>query len=150
MTRSDDELRRAAHHVAHDIRMLGRSFDRHQHDPFAYTAWFVHCRSVMEFFRESTENNDDIIVSHFLSQGLTWKRLVQGTKKPAGYKETRCAVNKLAAHLTYTRLDYETGGCRESQGLPSEEITNYLLSLACLFVDALPPERTVWFGGIWR
>ena len=150
MTRSDDELRRAAHHVAHDIRMLGRAFDRHQHDPFAYTAWFVHCRSVMCFFRKEKKQSSDIVVSDFLMPGTTWDEIKKGATEPGGYRKTHIAVNKLAAHLTYTRLKYEKGGKREDQGRPSEEITNYLLGLARLFVDALPPERTVWFGGIWR
>lgn len=150
MARNDDELRGAAHHVAHDIRMLGRAFDRLQNDAFAYTAWFVHCRSVMDFFREGKTDDDDINVSDFLTQGPTWKGLVQGIKKPDGYKDTRTAVNKLAAHLTYTRLKYEKGGEYEDKGLPSEKITNYLLALTHLFLDALPSERRVWFGGVWR
>ncbi len=33
MGRTDDELRRASRHVAHDIRMLGRAFDRHRVEP---------------------------------------------------------------------------------------------------------------------
>ena len=147
MARSDEELRRAAHHVAHDIRMLGRAFERHQDDPFAYTAWVVHCRSVMEFFGENKNHKDDIHVSDFLD---SWGSVVKGTKKPNGYKDIREAVNKLAAHLTYTRLEYEKGGKYENKGRPSEEITNYLLGLTRLLLDALPSERKVWFGGVWR
>ena len=153
--RTDGDLRRAARHVAHDIRMLARAFDGRR-DPFAYTAWFVHCRSVMEFFRETTENSDDIIVSDFLPQAITWSSLVQDTHEPADYGNTKTAVNKLAAHLTFGRLEYEKGG-KEKEVVPSEEITNYLLGLAYLFVDALPPQRRlwfggrrVWFGGLWR
>ncbi len=143
MAKNDDKLRRAAHHVAHDVRMLGRAFDKRD-NAFAYTAWFVHCRSVMEFFREDKENKDDIVVTDFLP---TWK---EDTKKPDGYDDMKTAVNKLAAHLTHTRLKYEKGGEREAKGLPSEEITNYLLGLTHLFLEALPAKRRVWFGGVWR
>ena len=148
MKKNDDELRRAAHHVAHDIRMLGRAFDRLQADAFAYTAWFIHCRSVMGFFQVKGHSND-ILVSTFLPWS-TWENIVQNIHEPDGYQETRNAVNKLAAHLAFDRLKYEKGGSHEDQGRPREDITNYLLALARLFVDALPPERQAWFGGIWR
>ena len=147
--RTDSELRRAARHAAHDVRMLARAYTEHGRSAFAYTAWFVHCRSVMEFFREDASNSDDIIVSDFLPSGTTWGTLTKLTQKPPGYEEVREAVNKLAAHLTYTRLEYENGGSRK-EVVPSEEITNYLLGLTHLFLDAIPSERKVWFGGFWR
>jgi len=129
--------------------MLGRAFDRQQHDAFAYTAWFIHCRSVMCFFRERNQNSD-IVVADFLMPGTTWEKIKNGVTEPDDYKATYIAVNKLAAHLTYTRLKYEKGGSREEQGRPSEEITNYLLALTRLFLDELPAERRAWFGGVWR
>lgn len=36
--KNDDELRGAARHIAHDIRMLGRAYAHHQESAFAYTA----------------------------------------------------------------------------------------------------------------
>ena len=142
MTKSDEELRRAAYHVAHDIQRLDRAFDQ-QANRFAYTSWFIHCRSVMEFFRKKKKHEDDIHASDFLD---SWKNVVEGTKKPDGYKDIRKAVNKLAAHLTWARLKYEKGGKYENKGRPSKEVTNYLLDLYAQLLDALPPERRKWFN----
>ena len=147
--RTDSELRKAARHVAHDVRMLARAYTEHGHSAFAWTAWFVHCRSVMEFFGDDARYPDDIVVSHFLPSGTTWGALTKLTQEPVGYDGVREAANKLAGHLTYSRLEYEKGGSR-NEVVPSEEITNYLLGLTHLFLDALPSERKVWFGGLWR
>lgn len=146
--RDDEDRRRAAHHIAHEIRMLGRAFDRHRADPFAYTAWFVHARSLTEFFRDGDkEKQTDIVASDFLSN---WSTVKAGTTEPKDYAELRCAANILAAHPSYLRLDYEKGGVHDGKGVPTEELTDYLLGLARLFVNTLPSDRQVWFAGAWR
>ena len=147
--RTDIELRRSAHHVSHDIRMLGRAFDEHRTSPFAYTSWFVHARSVMDFLDDTWKCDDDVIATDYMPL-VQWIAIANATTKPEDYRPIRHAVNALASHLSYKRLDYEKGGIKEHEGLPSEEITNYLLGLARLFTNALPSKRQVWFAGAWR
>ena len=145
MAEKNDELRRMAHHVAHDVRMLKQAFEQQQHDSFAYTAWFVHCRTVMEFLGEERLDSRDVHASDYVG-AKDWTEIRKDAKEPDNFSVVRDAVNALAAHLSCERLKYETGGEYEAYGRPSEEITNYLLALTHLFLDYLPPERRVWFG----
>ena len=66
--------------------------------------------------------------------------------KPHDYPRFRRATNKLAAHLTYARIEYE-GDDRWS---PSPEVTEFLLGLAGVFYSELSNERKLWFGRLLR
>jgi hypothetical protein len=139
-----DNLRRAAIHVAHDIRMLDVAYARRA-DAFAYTAWFIHGRSVMDFLDGRGSNPDDIRARDFFDPPETWDEADRKVVKPADYEEYRQAVHKLAAHLTYTRIAYaETG-----QFAPSAALTEHLIGRSAMFARLLPPERLAWFGGFW-
>lgn len=147
-TPSPDELRLAPPHIVHDIRRLRQAFDR-PHDAMSWTAWYVYCRNVMDFF-ESRPNQDDILATHYLDdvRAAAWCSLVQ-QNKPPGYDEYREHVNKLTAHLTYSRVAYEHAAeGREYE--PSRAITDYLLALSHLFFDRLSDDRKLWFGGLFR
>lgn len=140
-----ESLRKAATHVAHDIRMLRRAWYRHSRDPLAYTAWFVHCRSVMDFFAGvGNQPDDDVYAWHYFTDQNQWDGPRDAAPKPPKYDDYRPAVNKLAAHLTYSRVDYAARGPLP----PSLEMTEYLLGLTALFHRLLPPDRAAWFGGL--
>ena len=65
-TPTPDQLKGAARHVAHDIRMLGRAFENQQ-SAFAWTAWFIHCRAVMGFLEyRGDSTKDDLYASHYV------------------------------------------------------------------------------------
>lgn len=68
MAKSQDTLRRMAHHVAHDVRMLGEALDQHPYDRLAYTTWFVHCRAVMDFFGKERRDEGDIHGSDYSTE----------------------------------------------------------------------------------
>jgi hypothetical protein len=139
-----DCLRKAATHVAHDIRMLREAWHR-QADPLAYTSWFTYCRSVMDFFEGvGMKPENDIYAWHYFTKQSDWDNERQKVAKPVQYKEYRDTVNKLTAHLTYSRVDYAA----TKQLPPSREITEYLLGLGALFLQKLPDQRIAWFGGL--
>lgn len=144
-TKNDPEcLRKAATHIAHDVRMLREAW-RQQSDPLAYTAWFIHCRSVMDFFAGvGMDPDDDIYAWHYFPKQSDWDDVRDKITQPAEYQQYRKAVAKLAAHLTYSRIDY----AEEHKLSPSLALTEYLLGLAGLFLRLLPPERVAWFGGL--
>lgn len=143
---TEEQLRQAATHVAHEVRMLRAAWHRRS-DALAYTAWFIHCRALMDFFEDREDgrppkDGGNICASHFFTDRAMWCRVRDSTTPPEAYSRIRKAVNKLAAHLTYARLSF-------CGGEPSQEVTEYLLGQASAFVGALPEERRIWFGGMW-
>jgi hypothetical protein len=146
---TDECLRRAATHIAHDVRTLGDSW-RRRHDILGWIVWFVSARSLMDFFSPDcrtgkTKNHDDVCARDYFPSGQWATTLAKlDPLKPANYEAYRVAVNKLAAHLTYTRIEYAEG----DQFRPCREVTEYLLGVATLFTRELPPERAAWFGGL--
>ena len=145
---NDSQLCQAAHHIAHDIRMLAKAHEG-QSKPFAYTAWFVHCRSVMGFFDRCctpTKKKDDVCACHYVDD---WTAVRGGLEKPDGYERYWEGTNKLAAHLTYSRAEYASLP-PEKQVVPSAAITEHLLGVTEVFLGRLPEERQAWFGGLRR
>jgi hypothetical protein len=94
------------------------------------------------------ESRDDICATEFLAKG-EWAEAVGqvSDSKPREYGEYRKVVNKLAAHLTYKRIEHAERAQRGEQDFtPSKEVTEYLLCLANLFWQKLPDHRAAWFG----
>jgi len=143
MARARRDPQAAAKHVAHEIRMLRRAWINRA-DALAYTAWFVHCRNLMRFFDDHGKN-DEIGVSAYLN-GIEaeWKKGVAAIPKPVNYADYERACNKLAAHLTWDRIE-----AKWTAYPPSQEITEYILGMSLLMLRILPPERVVWFGGVF-
>jgi hypothetical protein len=137
------KLKAAAPHVAHDIRMLRESWHSHAASPFAWTAWFIHTRSVMDFVDGRGKHADDVRARDYLESGR-WESIAAAVSKPADYEDYRNAVHKLAAHLTYTRIQYAESG----RFVPSRSITEFLLGQTHLFLRHLPDDRVSWFGGL--
>ena len=139
----DEELRKAAPHVAHDIRML-RDAWLHLGNSFAYTAWFIHCRTVMDFLDGGGTEPDDIRAKDYFDDPDAWRRADGAIRKPPDYPDYRTAVHKLAAHLTYTRIEY----AEQEKFKPSKTINDHLLGRCSLFLHMLPAERLPWFAGL--
>lgn len=98
----------------------------------------------MDFFAGAGNNPDDIYAWHYFADEPAWNSQRDKVNKPSDYGKYRTAVNKLAAHLTYSRIDFAS-----SEPLPpSLATTEYLLGLANLFMRLLPAERVAWFGGL--
>ncbi len=150
---SEELLRKAVSHVAHEIRMLEECW-KHLANRHAYVGWYVHARTLMHFFRIDCEckgKHDDICAWHFLGTDTVdgkerWRNLLTRLPKPDRYDEYHKAVNKLAAHLTFSRTDYAEKAARGEGFEPSDEVTKYLLGLSMIFLRELPQERLGWFG----
>jgi hypothetical protein len=109
----------------------------------------------MEFFsQECPRYSDDICAWHFFhtpsADGIAeWKKIrsqfSRQRRRPTRYGRYRKAVNKLAAHLTFSRIRY-SGWARGGTGFePSEEVTIYLLDLYDFFIEQLSSARRSWF-----
>ena len=114
----------------------------------AYTAWYVHCRTLMDFFESKPTDKDDVLATHYLDQPDEWRELVKKAKSPK-YDDMAEAANKLMAHLTYARCSYQ-GAADPDEYRPSQEVTDCLLALSQAFYERLASERKVWFGGLFR
>lgn len=141
----EGSLKRAAKHVSHDIRRLGEAYSLRENS-FAWTSWYVFCRSVMDFFDPGDPKGDDILAEHYFDDPQEWRKLLTEAERPEDYAAFRMATNKLAAHLTYARIDYEG----DERWSPSAELTDHLLGLAGVFYQRLPEDRKLWFGRLFR
>jgi len=135
--------RAAGPHVAHDIMMLRDSW-LHRGNSFAHTAWFIHCRSVMDFLDGRGDRDDDVLATDFFDDSVSWQAADTAVPKPADYEQYRNAVHKLAAHLTYTRIDYAMKDVYQ----PSKAIHDFLMGRCALFLRMLPFDRVAWFAGL--
>ena len=145
----DSCLCSAAAHVAHDIKLFRLAWDR-QTERLGWTMWFIVARSLMDFFfrldrvkKKDGTFPDDVLAVDFVPRA-TWEAVLTKVQaqEPTSYRDYREAANKLSAHITYSRVDLAAAGHVK----PSQEVTDYLLGTAAVFLGELPPERRVWFG----
>lgn len=136
----------AAIAVTHDIKMLRLAYEC-QRLGFAYTAWFVHYRAIMDFFNVCPHRvyGDDIIASDYVA---SWDDLRNAQTKPARACDYREAVNKLVAHLSDDRVKFIP--TRKKKWKPNRELTAYLRRLAKVFVRNLPSDKKPWFSDLER
>ena len=84
--------------------------------------------------------------SHYISD---WLEIRKGLSRPLDYEKYWDATNKLAAHLTYSRITYASLP-PDQQIIPSREITDHLLGVTEVFFARLSEEQKTWFGGLRR
>jgi hypothetical protein len=96
----ESERRLAAADVGYEINALRAAWDRHRSCGFAWTAWFVHARNLMDFFGGQTTDPDDVRAREFFDPPGNWEAILERVHRPDAYPEYRTAANKLAAHLT--------------------------------------------------
>jgi hypothetical protein len=144
----DHCLRGAAAHVAHDLYLLRHAWVGRELR-IGWTLWFITARLLMDFFfrYKRTRNSrgtysDDILAADFLPSGA-WKEIAMKLEpeQPAEYGTCRTVANKLSAHLTYSRIHLTAEGSIP----PSEAVHDYLLGVAGMWLDSLPPTRRAWF-----
>ena len=149
----DDCLQRATRHISHDLNLMLLAWER-RGDRVGYTMWFITVRGLMDFFfkyerstdfrrsRDEKEERykDDALAADYFAAGV-WKDVAEGLRKnkPEDYSIVREATNKLAAHLTYSRVDQE--GISIS---PSETVHAFILGTAARWVEELSPDRRKW------
>lgn len=138
---NEDELRRAAPHVAYEIRTFRAAWEHHLSNSFAYTAWFTHCRNLIGIF-DARGKDKDLFARHYID-GTAWDDALKRLVRPDRYEEWWDAVSRQAAHLTFHRVDLETKAFE-----PDQAVTRHVLGLALQFIQLLPPPRAVWFGDL--
>ncbi|MGH7519357.1 MAG: hypothetical protein ACREOC_18135 [Gemmatimonadales bacterium] len=138
---NEEELRKGAPHVAFEIRAFRSAWEHYQSNTFAYTAWFIHCRNLMGFF-DGRGKDRDLFARHYID-GTAWDDALKGLVRPGKYDHWWDTVSRLAAHLTFHRVELET-----RDFVPDAAITKHLLGLALQFVQMLPPPRAAWFGDL--
>jgi hypothetical protein len=137
---NDACLKSGADHILHDVNLLQEAWTNRQ-QRIAYTLWFILTRTLWDFFfEERKKNKDDMIAADYAD---TWSTIQASLKpqSPETSKTWREAANKLAAHLTYSRVDYQS-----ADHTPSPEMHNFILGVYAVWLAELPPERRVWFG----
>jgi hypothetical protein len=136
----DDCLRRAAGHILHDMSLLKDAWANRE-QRIAYTLWFILMRTLWDFFfEERKQGKDDMNAADYAD---TWRAVGPKLKQqsPDTKNTWRAATNKLAAHLTFSRVDFE-----QADHTPSPEMHSYMLGVYAAWLAQLPPERRVWFG----
>lgn len=138
--RDSTKLKGGIPHVAHEVRLLLLSYHLRASE-FAYTGWFVHARNVHSFLIGKGHNQDEIAAQDFFrGREHDWHNTRRALNAPRRFREYRTAINKLAAHLTYSRLAYA-----RRRFPPDAAITAYLLQLVARFLDRLEPAHRQLF-----
>ena len=144
---SIDELDTAPRHIVHDIMRLKQALSESRH-AMAWTAWYIHCRSVMEFFESAPldPSKDDIIATHYVDK-VEWSQTLAMHERPTAYTEYRGLWTPKQVGMTYLGSSAAEAADGEEYS-PSPEVTEYLLRLARAFYELLPEERKPAFGGL--
>lgn len=142
--RTDEELNRALQdHVSYEITALDAAYRLMLERGRAHTAeesrllleaFLIHVRILVDFFYVDSTNKDDMIAQDFLPSSTDWASIRPAF--PVDLDELRTAINKLLAHLTYSRKRYAEEDWRWNVILRS-----HLLQTAKTFRDRLADER---------
>ena len=113
--RTNDELRGALEHLTYELKALQGAFDFF-FEPFVerkfsearlvLEAFLVHTRNLIDFFHgdPTKARDDDMVAQDFLPPSTDWPSICPPF--PLDLEDTRTAVHKLVAHLTYARVEY--------------------------------------------
>jgi len=136
-------LKAVARDVSYEVNRLFEAAALWPHVPedkgrrLILEALLLHFRNVLDFFFGAAKNADDVHASHFFDDVSEWK-----PAKPAWLEEYRRRCNKLLAHLTYSRVEYDR------RGEMSWKLDDKLVLVRetwYAFLNALPQERRQWF-----
>lgn len=148
--RSVEELEAAASHVKYEFDMfrvasnyLWTGMCSPADDStknLALEAFLLHYRNLRAFLCPSLQpiSSDDVIASDFLGSTSA-----QDIVDPGELKADLTRINKLLAHLSYTRVKYEQAGEKEWK---HERMVSSIQVGLRVFFERLPAERHAWFG----
>jgi len=139
----ESKLAELAHHVIYEAAMLLHAFDDRSRRT-SYTAWFVHYRNLILFFRGKGHDEDEGCAQDFFADPLTWhekRRAVPLPSDPVLLSDFEQAANELAVHLSYNRSEFV-----DPAKPPNAELTAYVRRLVWSFLDSVPPDRRAWFS----
>ena len=134
-----NNLEKGAAAITHDLTMLRLAYE-HQRLPFAYTAWFVHYRALLEFFDCSGRKETDLLPTEYVNDWSTKRQ-----QKPDRAGKYIGAANALVAHMSDLRINYISDQVTSTSWTPDKELTEYLRELGRDFVKNLPDDKKLWF-----
>ena len=150
--RTDDELQRAVVHVNYEIDMfkaLTSHFQKSQKgipddtlQNNAYVESFVlHLRNLIDFLYapRNPKQPDDMRADDFVKDAVEWNK-VRPAKTPL-LRDAEMRVDKLAAHLTYARVEL-------SKKWRYPDIYSDLSKVLQRFHDHLASHRQGWFPSL--
>ncbi len=144
--RTNEELRKARIHISYELRALDAAFrlmlkpgvqHTFEESRLLLEAFLIHVRTLVDFFYVDSTNKDDMIAQDFLPSSTDWA--AKRPTFPVNLKELRTAINKLLAHLSYSRRKYA-----EEEWQWKIILRSHLLETAKTFKDCLPDE--LWEG----
>ncbi len=167
---TEQDLRDAAQDVAHEISVFWDAYDCLFLPPprirgrVPYQAWYVLARNLMDFFDTlpckrvvcpksgqklvcaecQRKAKDAVLAGDYFDPPLTWHAKRHEVSPPTDYPGYKVAAHKRAAHLSYARANLRRGSAKNPCD-PTREASEYLMRLARLFLNLLPPERQQWF-----
>lgn len=134
------DLEKGAVAITHDLTMLRRSYECQQ-ITFAYTAWFVHYRALLEFFGGSgSDAKKDLLPTQYITN---WKSMSGKPERPDRADEYKDAANALVSHMSNKRINYISN--QAQSWTPDKTLTEYLRELGSFFVKNLPDDKKLWF-----
>jgi len=148
MKRIEEELREAANHVDYEVQMLdamalllssarGPTAMEKAVANACLESFVLHVRNLIDFlYPPASPKPDDILSDHYVRDEGKWQTCRPPRTSLLADAETR--VNKLAAHLTYSRLQLH-------RTWKFSDIRADLYRVIRCFVGQLPPDRVTWF-----
>jgi hypothetical protein len=101
--------------------------------------FLLHARVLRDFFCRSGNKSDDVTADEFVSG---W------SAPPVSDYHTlhgeKCRLDKALAHLTTTRVQYDTSGKEWDLGAIRQELENIIMR----FLASLPADKAAWFDSV--
>jgi len=147
--RTEQDLRDAAKDVGHEIHMLNATARwLSSHDVEMSTgediakacleSFVLHVRNLIDFlYPPGNAQSDDILAGHFYGDTDEWERYCP--PKIELLEKAKKRVDKLAAHLTYSRSKLD-------KFWEFTDLQKELQRVIACFLSHLPPERMAWFA----
>jgi len=117
---------------------------------FALESFLLHARNLLNTFYEprplAQMGDDDLLARDFFIPPANWER-VRPASVPPTLSSVRERLNKLLAHLTYSRVGYADND-DPSWRWPCAEMARELKELIEVFKKNLPEENRRFFGDL--
>ena len=138
-------LQEMARHVAYEVGRLEfaasqREFmENNERGGLIREAFLIHFRNLLDFFYGSKTFATDALADDYMDSSSAWTPNVT-----AWWNEDKIRCNKLLAHLTYERVEYEKSGeLKWKRDFISQ--TKHIQDEWRAFLAALTAERKAWF-----
>jgi hypothetical protein len=150
--RTRHELESVALHFFYEVTQMREALVFWKSGPpalhrLALEDFLLHARNLLNMFYEARVlhevSDDDVLARDFYVPPASWERIRPGL--PPTLEGVRERLNKLLAHLTYSRIGYAQSDA-EDWRWPCAEMGSELEELVALFLRNLPAENKDFFS----